>query len=313
MNSDPIAERAANAARSYAAACDEVISTANAVVQSANSAVGARKLTQIGHEISRQSFRAAAEEHEAAFVPLYKTFLGACRSARAAAADLRSVASPIDVELVLLTAVDAPAYSQTGIAVHLLRANFGTTPAAFLESLATANAAIQGDIFSWGEEGFIGQVYLAPASTAPPTEPTTWSAEPAPPVRVRTWLELRKELELRLPASDVSDSVLNVDLAARGRSQAVSIRWHASESGPGWIRVESAFARVSDAALLAAARLLGSRKLFVGMARVEDTLVIQWTGFVGDLSPDTVVTMVGSVAGAADRLEAHLSGGGDSF
>ena len=254
-----------------------------------------------------------AQEYEREFVPLYKTFLEACRSACTAAADLRKVPCQSDVELVLLTAVDDKAYSQTGVAAHILRTNFGTTPAAFLEALAQANAAIQGDIFSWGEEGFIGQVYRAPGSEVPPSEATPRSSEPAAFAPVRVWPELRSELKRRLPTVDVSDSAMRVDLAAGGRSQAVLIRWHADEPGPGWIRVESAFARVSDAALAAAARLLGSPKLLVGMARAEDTLIIRWTGFVGDLAPDTVVAMVDAVAGAADRLEAHLSDGGDSF
>jgi hypothetical protein len=79
----------------------------------------------------------------------------------------RTVATSHDPELMLLTSVDETAYGQAGVATHILRATFRPTPAAFIQGLESANAAIQGDIFSYGEEGFLGHVYAeAPSSTA---------------------------------------------------------------------------------------------------------------------------------------------------
>lgn len=309
--SDPNVEIAANAARSYAVACAEVVRSVNAAAQCANRAVQARERTQQGHEISRENFRKEAQRYESEFVPLCKTFLEACRAARQSAADFRNGPSAIDVELVLLTATNEEAYGHTSVAIHILKTTFGTTPAEFIQGLVTANNAIDRDIFGWGEEGFTGNVYLAPDEVAASSAPAGVGLQrPAPD---QTWPDLCSELRRRLPTVDVGESAMRIELSARGRSQVVSVRWEADESGPGWVRVESVFARVSDAALVAAARMLGSSRLLVGMARLDDRLVIRWTGFVRDLAPETVVQMIDSVAVVADRLEAHLTGGGDSL
>jgi hypothetical protein len=111
------------------------------------------------------------------FVPLYKTFVNACNAARDAAAVFRAAATDHDPELVLITAVDDHAYGQAGVATHILRTDFGPTPAAFINGLETANAAIQGDIFSYGEDGFLGHVYSAPQQSQAEERLCPWCAE----------------------------------------------------------------------------------------------------------------------------------------
>jgi hypothetical protein len=163
-NSDPALESGARNASLYADACIGVISAANAVIETANRAIGARNMAQQGHELSRESFRGMAAQEEAAFVPLYKAFVEACATAREAAANLRAIPTSDDPELTLHGAVDDGLYSQTGIAAHILRTNFGPTPAVFMEGVEVANAAIQGDIYSYGEDGFVGHVYSPPTA-----------------------------------------------------------------------------------------------------------------------------------------------------
>lgn len=75
---------------------------------------------------------------------------------------------------ILWPCLSEDAYEATGLASHILRTEFGSTPATFVDSLREANAAIQSDIFHWGEDGFIGNIYRPPA----PTErPCPWCAE----------------------------------------------------------------------------------------------------------------------------------------
>lgn len=163
----------------YAAACRNVLKATNAVIETANRAVGARNMANSPsqHEISRRNFQAMAEREEREFVPLYKLFLSACAEARDAAANLRATTTSHNPELVLLTAVDDDAYGQAGVATHILRANIGPTPSAFLEGIETANAAIQADIFCYGEDGFLGHVYSAPSPAEPEDRLCPWCAE----------------------------------------------------------------------------------------------------------------------------------------
>jgi len=63
---------------------------------------------------------------------------------------------------------------QVSVAIHILRTEFGPTPAHFIEGLKTANAAIEADSYTWGDEGFLGNVYIPPQ----PTEKVCpWCAE----------------------------------------------------------------------------------------------------------------------------------------
>jgi len=75
--------------------------------------------------------------------------------------------------LILLAALDDDTYGQAGVAMHILSVSFGPTPSAFLQGLEVANAAIQGDIFAYGEDGFLGHVYCPP----PPERVCPWCAE----------------------------------------------------------------------------------------------------------------------------------------
>jgi tetratricopeptide (TPR) repeat protein len=163
----------------YGAACRDVLNATNAVLEIANRAVGARNMANnpSQHEISRKNFRQMAEREEQEFVPPYKAFLIACTSARDAAASFRAAAASYDPELLLLSAIDDDAYGQAGAAIHILRTNFGPTPSAFLEGIEAANAAIRADIFAYGEDGFLGHVYLPPPPVAAAERVCPWCAE----------------------------------------------------------------------------------------------------------------------------------------
>jgi protein-disulfide isomerase len=106
-----------------------------------------------------------------------KAFLGACTTARNAAATFRAAAGSQDPELILLTTVDDDDYRQAGVATHILRTNFGPTPSAFVEGIKVTNAAIQADIFVYGEDGFLGHVYSPPPLVAAEERVCPWCAE----------------------------------------------------------------------------------------------------------------------------------------
>lgn len=172
-------EVSTNHAQSYAAACAGVIQATNAVLEIANRASGARRMSERSdqHEISRKNFLNMAVREEQAFVPPYKAFVAACTAARDAASTLSAACESLDPDRVLLSAVGEENWSQAGVAAHILRANFGPTPVDFLKGLEAANAAMQADIFDFGEAGFIGHVFTA----APPAEAVEracpWCAE----------------------------------------------------------------------------------------------------------------------------------------
>jgi len=158
---------AINYAQTYAASCADVITTTNTCARVANQAVGARDMTkrQDQHEYSIQAFAGVAEQKEKEFVPLYRAFLESCDRARDAAANLLACRSSQSPEVLLALSVDPKAYEATSTAIHILRTEFGPTPARFVEGLRTANAEIQADIFSYGEDGFQGRIYAPPALT----------------------------------------------------------------------------------------------------------------------------------------------------
>jgi hypothetical protein len=166
-------------ARLYGAACVKVVDMTNATLEVANMAMGARNMAakRPQHEISVQSFIDAAERHERDFPPRYKAFIEACTVAREVAERFRAGAVTGDPELVLLIAVDDETYGQTSVAAHILRTTFGPTPSAFLGGLETLNAAIQADIFSYGEDGFVGHVYSPPVVAAAEERACPWCAE----------------------------------------------------------------------------------------------------------------------------------------
>lgn len=73
----------------YVRACKEVMDAANATIESANAAVGARAMASdpSQHEIPRQNFAGFARSAEEEFVQLYKAFLQVRERAMEAAAD----------------------------------------------------------------------------------------------------------------------------------------------------------------------------------------------------------------------------------
>ena len=177
MTSEADPARAIEYAHRYVAACTRLLDALNAALAIANNAVRARKMAEQRpqHEISIRNFAEMAERYDQQFPAPCKAFLEACNEARTAARDFRT-AEPGDPELVLLSAVDVETYGQVGTAAHVLRATFGTTPSGFLDGLQAANAAIEADIFSYGEDGFVEHVYSPPASAAP-ERPCPWCAE----------------------------------------------------------------------------------------------------------------------------------------
>ena len=172
-------ESAVKQAHLYAAACQDVVNATNAVIETANNAVGARNMADnlSQHEISRKNFQTVAEQLEQEFVSPYKAFLSACATARDAAAKFRSAAVSHDPELILLTALDDNIYGQVGVATQILRTSFGTTPSAFIEGVKAANAAVQADIFAYGEDGFLGRVYSPPPQVEAAERACPWCAE----------------------------------------------------------------------------------------------------------------------------------------
>jgi hypothetical protein len=162
--------------QTYGAFCLDVIAKANACVEIANQAMNARTMAQRPdqHEISRRSFAGMADQKEREFIPLYREFLDVCERARTAAANILACQTSQNPELLLLTYADDDAYGAAEVAVHILRTEYGPTPARFIEGVHASNATIQADIFSYGEDGFLGNIYAPPA----PTERTCpWCAE----------------------------------------------------------------------------------------------------------------------------------------
>jgi hypothetical protein len=176
---DPRDGTAAIPAQAYGAACVALVDATNVVLETANRAVGARNMAEARpqHEISIRNFTTVAEGLEREFVPLYKCWLQACARARDSAAALLAAPSAVDPELTLLASVPDDVYGQAGVAFHILRADFGATPAGFLDGLQEANAAIQADVFSYSEDGFQGHIYTPPAAAVPGTRDCPWCAE----------------------------------------------------------------------------------------------------------------------------------------
>jgi Tetratricopeptide repeat. len=152
-------ESAPDCARRYAAACAEVKNSAVPVIEVAQRAVNAHDLSHQGHEISRERFRRLAAQEEAAFVPLYQAFEEACAVARDAAATFRVAAGSEDVELILLETLDDDTYSMTETAGHLLRGRYGPTASQFWDGMEVASAAMNADVYYFGDDGFIGHVH----------------------------------------------------------------------------------------------------------------------------------------------------------
>ena len=140
------ADTGAKWAQLYVAACGEVLAAANACLEKANQAVGARNMAanRPQHEISIRNFTTYAENAEREFAPLYGTFEAACAAARDTAAQLlASQSDPLYAETVLAVGVEESVLDNVAIVKGLLGATSGPSPAAFLQGVDEANGLMQ--------------------------------------------------------------------------------------------------------------------------------------------------------------------------
>ncbi len=162
----------------YVAACQEVMSTANACLEKANLAVGARnKIEQHkndglpGTSIAIRNFATYAEEAEREFVPLYEAFDQACVNAREAAGKLLGAGrDPEQAEMVLAMRTDDQTLGAVAAAKSILRAAYGSTPGAFIQGVQDSNALMQGD----SEDS---NIYTPLPSAQPNEKMCPWCAE----------------------------------------------------------------------------------------------------------------------------------------
>ena len=156
----PVSQDAAAAARLqtidkwaevYVAACGDVLSAANACLEVANRAVGARrKIAEHqndglpGTPIAIRNFTSWAEEAEGEFDPLYRAFDEAYSSARDTAASLLAAAeTEHEAETVLMLKLDESVLDNVATVKAILRATYGHTPAAFVQGVEESNELMQ--------------------------------------------------------------------------------------------------------------------------------------------------------------------------
>jgi hypothetical protein len=163
-------------AKQYAAGCDEVMAAANACLEAANPAVGARR--QIaecqngpqlpGTPIAIRNFTQMAEQMEEEFAPLYRNFAEACAKARETAAQLLAAQTEHDPERVLMFNFEESELDKVATAKAILRASYGPTPAGFIRGVQESNELMENP----GPDE--GNIY----TPAPPTERRCpWCAE----------------------------------------------------------------------------------------------------------------------------------------
>jgi tetratricopeptide (TPR) repeat protein len=175
--SDAAAGSAAEAvvgwAQLYGAACTAVLAAANACLEVANEAVGARNMAaqRPQHEISIQTFTRMAEGKEEEFAPLYRAFADACTSARETAASLLAAQTGYDAEIVLMRNVAEDVLNDVVTVKAILRADYGFTPASFIEGVREANVLMQNPF----PEG--GVIYTPLPSAQPEERTCPWCAE----------------------------------------------------------------------------------------------------------------------------------------
>lgn len=163
----------------YVAVCIDVIDSMNSVLEIANEVVGAQNMADMRpqHEISIRHFEQMVEEMAPRFIPPYKQFLEVCKTARASAASVRTVSSTFDPERVLVEILDDDLYGKVAWAGHVLRTSFGPTPRGFIEGIHAFNAAVDADIFGYGEDGFVECIFSPPQTTAIDVRACPWCAE----------------------------------------------------------------------------------------------------------------------------------------
>jgi tetratricopeptide (TPR) repeat protein len=166
-------ETAVELARQYVAACKAVLAAANACLEVANQAVGARNMAaqRPQHEISIQTFVRMAETKEKDFIPLYRAFADACASARDTAASLLAVQTNYDPESVLMGSAEEGELNDVATVKAILHVDYGYTPAAFIEGVRESNVLMQNPF----PEG--GNIYTPPPSAQSAERTCPWCAE----------------------------------------------------------------------------------------------------------------------------------------
>ena len=140
------AETAAKWAQLYVAACGEALAAANACLEVANRAIGARNMAakRPQAEVSIQTFTDYAEREERKFAPLYSTFEAACAAARDTAAQLLAAQlDPLSAEMHLALTLEEGVLDKVATVKALLDANWGPNPVAFLQGIEEANGLMQ--------------------------------------------------------------------------------------------------------------------------------------------------------------------------
>ena len=136
------------------------------------------------------------------------------------------------------------------------------------------------------------------------------------------WDDLRKEIvevHRRMPNVTVDDESTRDFLAftigaPSGRSQVVVVSHIEGDQGPDWFQVQSPFSGYDPRLAVAAVDYVAREENWgVGVARMDDSLLLRWSGAVGMVTIFHLMSMIDGVAGQADRLESELSGGRDVF
>lgn len=145
VTGDPAMEDAVKWARLYATSCQDTLAAANACLDVANKAVGARDVAnqRPQAEMSIQTFMKMAEQAEDEFIPLYRAFAEACSSTRDTAEGFLSAQAEHDPEIVLALNVQPDVLNDVATAKAILLANFGSTPAGFVEGIGEVNAILK--------------------------------------------------------------------------------------------------------------------------------------------------------------------------
>jgi hypothetical protein len=138
-------------AQLYARKCTEVLAAANACLEVANRAVGARrKIAEHqndglpGTPIAIRNFTSWAEAGEAEFVPLYGAFQETCGGACDTAARFIAAGRDEDqAEMTLALLFDDDRYDEVASVKWILRANYGAGAGEFIEGVEETNGLMQ--------------------------------------------------------------------------------------------------------------------------------------------------------------------------
>jgi hypothetical protein len=136
---------------SYAEVCRDVLEAANACLEHANTAIGARaKIAQHqndglpGTPIAIRNFTSWAESAEQELAERYQAFEAACATARDTADQLIAASrDPHQAEMVLALHSDEPTLDTIATVKSILRATYGPTPVAFIHGVQESNALME--------------------------------------------------------------------------------------------------------------------------------------------------------------------------